>query len=395
MINFKKGVAIMGEKANVLVMGNSGAGKSTLINSVFNFDRAEVGNGNTVTKKMTIYENEDVNFRAIDTKGLEYGLRGQIQAKNAIKKWSKNSVKSSNAEEYIHIIWYCVDATSKRFFDKNIDTIKNVSKMWKNIPIIIVLTKSYSEIETAENIGVVRNRIEQYKDKDSLNIDGIIPVVAQQFPINTATIVPAIGVDRLIEITNEIMPESFKINKESVADFALRLKRNNANILVVTATSGAGVVGAVPIPFADSLILTPLQIGMIKGIMRIFDFKGEDDSYNKIAETLIGGGVVTIGAKTIISSLKAIPGLNLAAYIINMIVASVITAVLGEITIKIMEKITKGELDPSNLEWMRKFAENEFMKRVGKYIEKIGKSAEPKDSKNIEKVIANILTESN
>jgi predicted GTPase len=43
-------VLCMAEKANVLVMGNSGAGKSTLINSVFNFERVAVGDGDAVTQ---------------------------------------------------------------------------------------------------------------------------------------------------------------------------------------------------------------------------------------------------------------------------------------------------------------------------------------------------------
>jgi GTP-binding protein EngB required for normal cell division len=58
----------MGEKANVIVMGNSGSGKSTLINSVFNLELAAVGDGDAVTEKMEIYETEDVNFRVIDKK---------------------------------------------------------------------------------------------------------------------------------------------------------------------------------------------------------------------------------------------------------------------------------------------------------------------------------------
>lgn len=81
------------EKANILVMGNSGVGKSTLINSVFDFAQAPVGNGTAVTKKMTVYENDQLNFRVIDSKGIEYGLSAQLQTKREIIKWSKTSVK--------------------------------------------------------------------------------------------------------------------------------------------------------------------------------------------------------------------------------------------------------------------------------------------------------------
>lgn len=384
----------MRDKANALVMGNSGSGKSTLINSVFNFDCAAVGNGDAVTKVMTIYETEDVNFRAIDTKGLEYGIIAQIKTKNAIKKWSKDSIKKNNEGKYIHIIWYCVDATSKRIFSKNLDTIKNVARMWKNIPIIIVLTKSYSETETVENINMVNKCLDNYKDNKYLNVIDIIPVVAQQFPINNETIIPPIGVDRLVEKTNDIIPESFKINKIAVFELNLRIKRFNANTLTITATSGAAVIGAVPIPFADSAILMPLQSYMVINILKIYDIKKEGGNLNNITETIISCGVVTIGAKTIISSLKVIPGLNLAAAVINAVVAAVITAVLGEITIAIMEKVVKGEVDPNDLDWIKKFTDIQFMEKVGKYISKFGKNLEDKNSKNIGEIIADIFKDS-
>lgn len=385
----------MAEKANVLVMGNSGAGKSTLINSVFNFECAAVGDGDAVTEKMEIYETEDVNFRAIDTKGLEYGILAQIHTKYLIKKWSKDSVKKNNEEKYIHIIWYCVDATSKRIFEKNLDSIKNVAKMWKGIPIIIVLTKSYSETETENNISMVKKCLAKYKDNNSLNVVDIIPVVSSQFPINNETIIPPTGVDKLVEKTNDIMQEAFKINKKAVSDFSLRMKHANAKALTITATSGAAIIGAVPIPVADSLVLMPLQSGLVIGISKIYGIKKEETNFNDIVNAIVNSGVVTMAAKTIISLLKAIPGLNIAAALMNAVVAAVITAVFGEITIAIMEKITKGEVDPKNLDWMKKFAESEFFEKIGKYVDKLGKKIKDKDAKDIGKIISNIFKEFN
>lgn len=383
----------MAEKANVLVMGNSGSGKSTLINSVFNFERAAVGDGDAVTEKMEIYETEDINFRAIDTKGLEYGILAQIHTRYLIKKWSNGSVKKNIEEKYIHIIWYCVDATSKRIFNESLDSIKNVAKMWKNVPIIIVLTKSYSETETEDNISMVKKCLSKYKNNKWLNVVGIIPVVSSQFPINNEIIIPPTGVDKLVEKTNDVMPEAFKINKEAVFDFSLRMKRANANALTITATSGATIIGAVPIPIADSLILMPLQSGLVIGIVKIYGIKNEETDFNNIANVIINSGAVTLGAKTIISLLKAIPGLNIAAALINAVVAAVITSVVGEITIAIMEKVVKGEVDPNNFDWMKKFAEAEFLKKVGKYVDKLGKQIKDKDGKSIGKMIINIFKE--
>ncbi|SHJ13187.1 GTPase [Parasporobacterium paucivorans] len=380
----------MNIKANVLVVGNSGVGKSTLINTVFDFERAAVGEGSTITRKMAIYETGKTNFRLIDTRGLEYGWRAQIQTKNALSKWSKDSVKKNEEEKYIHIIWYCIDATSKRVFSKNLDLLKNVARLWKNIPIIIVLTKSYSEKELEENFRMVKISLEKYKTQH-LHIVGIIPVVAKPFAVNEEIIIPPVGVDHLIERTNEIIPEAFRINEKSVRELSLRIKRTNANSLTIAATSGAAVIGAVPIPVADSLILMPLQSGLVIGISKIYGLNKKDRNSNNITNAIISSGAVTLGARTVISGLKAIPGLNIAAALINSVVAAVITAVIGEITIKIMEKMQKGEVQPENLEWIRKFAESEFLSRTGKYVGKLGKSLEGKDPKHVGKVISEIF----
>ena len=241
---------------------------------------------------------------------------------------------------------------------------------------------------------MVKSCIAKYKDNKFLNIDGIIPVIAQQFPINDEMIITPVGVDDLVEKTYAILPEAFKINEDAVFRFKIRIKRANANILTAGVTSASMVVGAIPVPFADSIILTPLQGGLIVGIMKIYGVKNEGDGYKDITGAIISGGVVTIAAKTIISSLKAIPGLNIAAAIINAVVAGIITAVIGEITITISEKIAKGEIKSSDLDWMKKFAESEFLKKSGKYIEQIKKLLKTNDLKKIGKMITDIFKES-
>ena len=104
-------------------------------------------------------------------------------------------------------------------------------------------------------------------------------------------------------------------------------------------------------------------------------------------------GAITIAAKQIITYLKAIPGLNIAASIINGIVAAVITALIGEITMVIMGKVVRGEIDRDDLDWIKKFSDAEFMKRVGKYVERLGKIIEEKDPGNFGKLIDNIVND--
>lgn len=378
------------EKANVLVMGNSGTGKSTLINAVFKFDRARTGEGPAVTREMAIYESDQVPFRAIDTRGLEYGLIEQMKTKNAIRKWSKESVKEHNEQRYIHLIWYCLDATSKRIFKKNLETLKQVSKLWKDIPIIVVLTKSYSQTDRVENEAMVRAAIANYT-KSSLNVKSIVSVVARPYQINETVIVPPMGLEELIEETNAVVPEALRLNESAVTSFERRLKRGNANALTAAATASATLIGAIPIPIADSALLVPLQSGLVFGIAKTYGVKKDDAGIKNIAELVIQSGMVSVGAKTLLSGLKAIPGINIAADVLNAAVAGVITAIVGQVAATIMEKIALGELEVDDLDWMKKFAENEFSKLAGDYMKNLGSSLNGKGVKDIGKLIIKIF----
>lgn len=382
------------EKANVLVMGNSGTGKSTLINAVFRFDRAKTGDGPAVTKEMAIYETNDVPFRCIDTRGLEYGLKAQMSTKHAIQKWSKSSVKGKHEDRYIHLIWYCLDATSKRIFRKNLETLQSVSHLWKDIPILIVLTKSYSQIEQESTETMVVEALDSLK-KNKLNVKGIVSVVARPYRITEEIIIPPRGLDELIFETNNLIPEALRLNKLAVTDFELRMKNGSSNALTAAATLSAVAIGAVPIPIADSALLVPLQSALVLGITKIYGMEKDDAGARRIAETLIQSGMVSAGARSLLSGLKAIPGINIAAEILNALVAGTITAIIGGTAAKVMEKVARGELDAENLDWIKKFAESEIAGQIGEYLKGYGKDVDKLSAKDIGKLVVSVFEKVN
>lgn len=133
------------ERGNVLVIGNSGVGKSTLINSVLGEDKAETGWGTKgTTKELAIYESQTIPFRVIDTVGFEPSLLSELKAIGAVKKWSKNSVKEGHEDNKINVIWFCVEGTSRKLFPKSLKDLSRATAMWESVPIIVVITKSYS-----------------------------------------------------------------------------------------------------------------------------------------------------------------------------------------------------------------------------------------------------------
>lgn len=176
-------------KGNVLVIGNSGVGKSTLINAVLGEEKATTGWGNSgTTDHLEIYENDEIPFRIIDSVGFEPSFFKKKKAIDAVKKWSKNSAKNGNEDSKIDIIWFCVEGTSRKLFPDTIKSLSSATVMWESVPVIVAITKSYSEPERKINVEMVQNAFAKQK-RYSKNLKKVIPVVAQDYVINDSSYV--------------------------------------------------------------------------------------------------------------------------------------------------------------------------------------------------------------
>ena len=142
-------------KMNVLVLGNSGAGKSTLIKAISGIEvQTGVGEGNT--QKIDVYESSTWPIRCIDTKGFEYSKLEQFKTIWQVKKFTREQVALSQKDQDggvgIDAVWYCIEGTARRTFSYNIEMMNRAVRKWKNIPVFVVITKSYSEADIEENI---------------------------------------------------------------------------------------------------------------------------------------------------------------------------------------------------------------------------------------------------
>ena len=379
------------ERGNVLVIGNSGAGKSTLINAVLGEEKAETGRGTKgTTEELAIYESKIIPFRIIDTVGFEPSFIKEHKAINAVKKWSKNSAKKGREDNKINVIWFCVEGTTRKLFPEAIKDLSRATSMWKSVPVIVVITKSYSVPEREKNIEMVNMAFANQK-RYSKNLRKIIPVVASAFVLNDTAFAAPEGITELIDSTNELMPEGIKAGEKDVSTFILNRKRAFAHSVVGLSTAAAVTVGAVPVPFADALILTPIEIGEINALAKLYGInKGEDSK--QFINSIIEAGTVGFAAKAAISALKAIPGINLAACVINAIIAGSIVAAIGEGSIYAFEKVYLGEKSVADIDWVKKVMElrlsSQFIENVTLITEKITKSGNTKD---IGKVITDLL----
>jgi len=81
--------------------------------------------------------------------------------------------------------------------------------MWESVPVIVVITKSYSVPEREENIRMVQNAFAKQKHY-SKNLRRIIPVAASTYVINDTAFAAPEGITELIDVTNELLPDGIK-----------------------------------------------------------------------------------------------------------------------------------------------------------------------------------------
>jgi len=367
------------KKMNVLVLGASGAGKSTLIKAISGTEVVTgVGEGNT--QNVDVYESSTWPIRCIDTKGFEYKIIEQWKTIYQIKKFTKKQISSKNSKEDvgIDVVWYCVEGTSRRTFSHNIDLMNKAIQGWKDIPVFVAITKSYSEVDIPENTKAVQQAFEKAKKKNNLRM--IIPVVAEEYNINDEVMVPPMGIDELCAETIKCLDEAKRINKANRNSMILKQKRYTAHGLVVGSTTSAAVIGAVPIPFPDSFILVPLETALTKAIFKIYGVKYSND----LVASIVGSTMITNIAKQV---LKAIPIVGAPA---NAIVGGVFVFALGEAVIVASEAIYSGKLDPTKIDETVKFIvnkikENPILDYTTKYLEEnkdIIMSKKPKEILN-------------
>lgn len=347
------------EKGNVLVIGNSGVGKSTLINAVLGEKYALTGNGiEGTTKHLEIYESQEIPFRIIDTVGFEPSFVKELAAINAVKKWSKDSAKEGKTDNQINVIWFCVDGTSRKLFPKAIKDLTHATSMWPSIPVVVVITKSYAIPDRESNTLMVYDAFSSQK-KYAKRLKKVIPVVAETYTLNENAYAPPEGITELIDTTNDLLPEGLKAAQHDIAAYKLNRKRALAHSVVGAATTSGIVVGAVPIPFPDAMILGTVEIAEVNALAIIYGIQKNEDS-KKFLNSIVEAGTVSLAAKTAITTLKAIPGVNIGATALNAIIAGCIIATLGEGSIYAFEQVYLGKKTVEDIDWVRKLIESQF-----------------------------------
>lgn len=330
---------------NIIVAGKTGVGKSTLINSVFREKLADTGMGKPVTSHMRKLTKKGVPLAIYDTRGFELGKEVQVEVKKEITETINKGLATHDINEAIHCIWYCINTASNRVEPEEIEWLKEISKenQITQVPIIIVLTQSFSK----KNAQQMRSMLLE----ENLDVVQIVPVLAEDYEIDDEYVAKAYGLEELITVMAEALPDELMDTLQNVQIASLEQKKRRAQAAVAAAAVAATGEGAVPIPFSDCALLVPTQVGMIASITVIFGFDVNKSIITALLSSTLGAGGATILGKTVVSNLlKFIPGAGtIAGGAISAGTAGVITAALGEAYIGIMELVFKGEMKLDDL----------------------------------------------
>jgi uncharacterized protein (DUF697 family) len=329
---------------NILIAGRSGVGKSTLINSVFEGNFANTGQGRPVTQEARELTKEGIPLTIIDSKGLEMADYAD-SFKQLEDEVSRRNINETDPNRHIHVAWLCIHEDGRRVEPAEIMLHKMLARY---MPVIGVITKARSDNGFK---SVVEGLLPETRN--------IVRVRALAEELDEGIVLQPMGLKELVELTVGVIPEAVQRAFAAAQKVSMQLKKDMANKIVVTAAAAAGAAGLTPIPFSDAAVIVPIQIGMLAKISSIFGVSIEGGLLKSLLFTLVGTTGATIAGRAIVSSLlKFVPGIGTAAgAAISGATAATLTTTLGKIFISTMESVCNkvGDTPPSQEDIVREF----------------------------------------
>lgn len=270
-----------------VLIGNVNSGKSSTVNALMDDTVAKVSSkpGETIRIEEHKYA-EKILF--VDTPGLDDIMKDNSETTLEYYKEADIILFFLNAAGNV------LSLTEKKVFEK-------IKKHNENI--IIVLNK----IDAAEDIPQLVN----YIAKELGEEHKIVPISSKTE-------------ENIDKLKGEILT-ILKVKKKDIL-FAKHVKEKSsvAHKWIVAASASAGAVGVTPIPGADIVPITAIQVGLLLKLSHLYDKPMSRDSAKKMVLTTITGNVGRAAYRQLV---KLIPGYG------NLVgggVASSITFALGQ-----------------------------------------------------------------
>jgi uncharacterized protein (DUF697 family)/energy-coupling factor transporter ATP-binding protein EcfA2 len=317
--------------ANILIAGKTGVGKSTLINTVFQGRMAATGQGRPVTQSTKKITKEGIPIAIYDTKGLE--VKDYKPILDELMSFINSNNSSTDHQQHIHAAWICIAEGARRVEEAEISLAKSLSEV---MPVIVIITTASSD--------------QGFKSI----VEGLFPFARNVVRVNSVELtldggnkIPPHGLEDLIDITMEVIPEGQKKAFAAAQHIKLDHKLNQAHKIVAGAATSAAGVAAIPIPFSDAIGIIPIQIGMLAGISLAFGL----DANKAFLGSLVSGTFTAVagsfgGRAAVGALLKFFPGIGSGAgAAISAVVAATITTTFGEAYVATLYTLLKDDPD--------------------------------------------------
>ncbi|MBD9443737.1 YcjF family protein [Pseudomonas sp. PDM04] len=295
-------------KVNIVVAGKTGVGKSTLINTVFRGQLAKTGSGTPVTQQIEEITKEGHPITIIDSKGLE--LKDYTTILKDLEDFLAERAGHHDENKHIHAAWICIQEGGDRIEQAEIDLCRVLID--QSIPVVAVVTKSMFakdvdfHLKVKEMLpgasAVVRVRAEAQEIEDD---EGNV----FKFGIK--------GVDELITESAKLVPESKKrafanaLNSRHQASMKIKVEQAEKEVLIASGLAAAA--GATPIPFSDSFVLVPIQVGMLAKIGVTFGMEVSASALTTLVVSALGSSAASLVGRALVTGLlKMVPGVGSA-----------------------------------------------------------------------------------
>ncbi|NCC35776.1 MAG: DUF697 domain-containing protein, partial [Chloroflexia bacterium] len=281
-------------RANILIAGRTGVGKSTLINAVFQGELATTGQGRPVTQHTREITKADIPVSLFDTRGLE--LADFATTLTELEHVIINRRSEPDPHRHIHLAWVCIAEDLRRVEQAESDLVARLNQL--GVPVIGVITKARSD-------KGFRAEVQRLLP----NARNIVRVRAIQEELDDDHVLAPMGLHELVELTMECVPEGQRSAFAAAQKINVELKRRRAREVVAVAAGAAATAGATPIPFADAVLIVPIQIGMLASITAVFGVPLSQGFLTTLIASASTGLAATITGRAIVSGLlKLVPG---------------------------------------------------------------------------------------
>ncbi len=330
---------------HLIVAGKSGAGKRTLIDSVFRSQLAETGSEEPFSEHLRKISKKGFPLTIFQTCGFQPETGSKDPVLSEMLSLIRGGTMTGKTTLRVSCILYCISAAVGKLDPKEMTWMKNLCKVARSekIPVILVLTQA---LTPHDGNLLRRNVLETNPD-----VAQIVPILAQDSGTDPETAAHSYGLDTLVQVMGELLPDPLLNTLQNVQTASPSEKKQRAKAIMADAVASVSDPKKEPNPVIENDILPPVLISLIASLTAVYGIEISEAVLAPFLSAALLSGLFLQSRKASVSLLfKKDAQENLPeARTFSPTAVGLITAAVGEAYIRILDLITRGELNLEDL----------------------------------------------